>query len=362
MFKGIRRMSGRSCGKAAVIGAGIVGLFTAFKLREAGFEVEIYEKSVPGSGASTKNANVIHLIQPPPGKLRRVLALRGARLHRVYSSILGYRILDVPLILAATGLQESLILKMLKPLVEKVYGVKAYIVSGDRARDLEPALSDNVVSAMVIEGYGIVDSKEVISRLVKSLLENSVHIINVEAKALKAGPNIITSEGEIKGYNIVINAAGEDASRLARTLGDIIPTIKVPGLMTLHSKPRLRSIVARPPAGIKLERKGGGVIPQLDGKTLLGPTFGLRGSRGVSELRRIFNKLLSEDVGEPLKVVEGVRVIAVRGRDFKIRRSYREPHIIHLVGIESPGFTAAPSIAELVLEMAGCKKEGFNPP
>ena len=348
-------MSESPCGRAAVIGAGIVGLFTALKLREAGFEVEIYEKDRPGSGASTRNANVIHVIQPPPGRLRRILALRGARLYRMYSKMLGFRMVELPLILAAMRPREAFVLRLLKPIIERVYGVEAYIVSGDRARSLEPALSDNVNSAMIVEGYGVVDSREVIEALVRALLERGVDIINLEVKALKVGPSITTSEREFKGYDVIVNAAGEDASRLAMTVGDYIPTVAVPGLMTLHEKPRLKSIVARPPSSFKPESKGGGIIPQLDGTTLLGPTFGLRGGEGIRALYHAFRSLLFDDLGRPLKVVEGVRVVSVRGRDFKIRRSFREPRVIHLVGIESPGLTAAPAIAELVLEMVGCK-------
>jgi L-2-hydroxyglutarate oxidase LhgO len=39
--------------------------------------------------------------------------------------------------------------------------------------------------------------------------------------------------------------------------------------------------------------------------------------------------------------------------DFVIERDPRVPHMIHLVGMESPGLTAAPSVALQVAGMVG---------
>ncbi len=336
-------------GRVAVVGAGVVGLFTALALSASGFEVTVYEAERPGAGASTRNANVIHRIQPPPGRLRRRYALLGSRLHRVYSRILGYKIMSLPLVVAATNSVEEVALRLLPMALRRLYGVDAVIVRGDRARDVEPALSDKIRAAMVVEGYGVVDSGEVIERLLRELEASGVGVVPARVEALEPGPAVVLEDGSRVRYDYVVNSAGAEAARLASTLGDRFNVRLVPGLMAVYRGPRFRSIVSRLPTA---RSKGGAIIPQLDGSVIVGPTFGVVGDEGLAELRSRFGGLTSIELGEPHSTIVGLRAVSDR-RDFIIARSRREPRVIHLVGIESPGLTAAPAIAEEVASMLG---------
>ncbi len=344
-------MKSSSC-NVAVVGAGVVGLFTALQLASSGLHVEVYEKNRPGSGASTANANVIHLLQPPPGRLRRRLALEGSKLHRKYSKDLGYRLKETSLVLAATSIREKVALKLLSPTIRRLYGVKPQVISGDRARSLEPALSDKVVSAAIVEGYGIVDSKEVINMLVKRLSEMGVTIVRERVTSFGRGPYLVLESGVKVRYHFIVNSAGEEAARLASTLGENFRVSLVPGVMAVYKEPRVRSIVARPPLSLKPESKGGGVIPQLDGTTLLGPTYGQLGS--LESLGEKFMDLLNGRPRGLQAIIRGLRTVSSK-RDFHIAFSTQESRILNLIGIESPGLTAAPAIGHVVSRLIGSR-------
>ncbi|MGC9072196.1 MAG: FAD-dependent oxidoreductase, partial [Acidilobus sp.] len=52
--------------RAAVVGAGLAGLWTALRLARRGYEVTVYERDHPGYGASSRAAGIISLQLPVP--------------------------------------------------------------------------------------------------------------------------------------------------------------------------------------------------------------------------------------------------------------------------------------------------------
>ncbi|MCS7102675.1 MAG: FAD-dependent oxidoreductase, partial [Candidatus Korarchaeum sp.] len=110
--------------------------------------------------------------------------------------------------------------------------------------------------------------------------------------------------------------------------------------------------------------KGGAIMFTHDGKGLWGPNLRLTGSKedtstDEQDLETIlgkFSKLIKVDPGIPLKAYAGIRPIPPEN-DFLLEKRGR---IIHVLGTESPGFTASPTLAELVVRMledAGLKLE-----
>jgi L-2-hydroxyglutarate oxidase LhgO len=74
--------------EAVVIGAGVVGLSVARALAQQGREVLIIEKaSLIGSGASSRNSEVIHAgIYYPEGSLKAQLCLAGRQALYAYAA------------------------------------------------------------------------------------------------------------------------------------------------------------------------------------------------------------------------------------------------------------------------------------
>lgn len=349
----------------AIVGAGIVGLFTAYMVAEQlGYTIVVLEKEKePGMGVSARSANVIHVLQPPFNSLKSKLCLRGNMLYHRLAPELGFRVERTRTILATTKHSMKPIAWMLARILHRMLGrsYPVYYAPGRNVRDLEPEASDRIVAGVVIEGYGIVDYAELINALTRRVRENTELLLEAYVERIDTGSDntvLHTSMGEVKA-RVVVNAAGLYADDIARSASEPFYSIKpLKGVMSIHDSPRLRNILA-PLEISKKETKGGGAIPQANGSLLLGPNnAGIVSSKtdetyspeDLDWLRNRFQPLLSREIPLPRRIVVGLRP-TVEERDFIIEWSRRGAPIIHLVGIESPGLTAAPAIAEIVVEM-----------
>ncbi|WP_062661554.1 FAD-dependent oxidoreductase [Aeropyrum camini] len=320
----------------AVVGGGVVGLFTALNLAWSGYSVVVVEEMerVMG-GVSARSANVIHVLQTPFSSLKSRLCVEGNRLHYRLSPELGYRVVEAPLILAyrerykapAAAAVARLLPRLIpKPLHEPSGPeIRVAHVKGPMLRDLEPGLSDDVLGGVVVHGYGVVDYSGLSSSLEKRVRRLGEILVSspLTSAEERSGWMVLEAGESTLASRAVVNAAGLKSHLVARLLGDRVPEqTPVRGVMSLHRRPRLRSIVA--PLELRRgETKGGGAIPQADGSLLLGPNNAgptVIGDESYTRedlewLRLRFQPLLAEAVEEPDRVVVGLRPVAP-GRDF----------------------------------------------
>ncbi|MET1128268.1 MAG: FAD-dependent oxidoreductase [Thermoproteota archaeon] len=349
----------------AVVGAGVVGLFTAYTLAERlGYSVAVLEREkAPGLGVTARSANVIHVLQPPFNSLKSRLCLRGNALYRRLAGELGFRVIETRAILATTKRSMKPVAWVAARLLRRILPPEHRVMyaSGREVRDIEPEASDSVEAGVVVEGYGVVDHRELVGALARRVRRSAELLLGAEVKSIDAsreGAVLHTAADKVEA-RAVVNAAGLYADEVARLAGDPFYEVKpLKGVMSIHDGPKLRAILA-PLELSRKETKGGGAIPQTDGSLLLGPNNAGYASSKVDEaysqadlgwLRRRFQPLLSSGIPEPKRVIVGLRP-TVEKRDFIIEWSRRGAPVIHLVGIESPGLTAAPAIAEVVAEM-----------
>ncbi len=343
-----------------VVGAGVVGLFAAYRLARRGLSVAVVEeREGPGLGVTSRQANVIHVVQPPPWSLKSRLCLRGN--HSYFTWVREE--LDVKLrkhytLIAATTRHGYV--KLLT-----VYAVlRAWLPRSHRPRllrwreavELEPRLSDNVLAAIAIPGYGVADWRDVVSKLRRGLEELGVEQFygeKLNRAQRHSGGYVLETSGGLKIHaRFVVNAAGLYADEVAELLGHRVERIVArKGVILVYNTRVTENIVTsiEAPRG---RTKGGAVIPQLDGSTYVGPNLAGAtskndyswSSRDVEELQTRFQPLVSVKLGKPSRIIVGLRPSTRRG-DFIIKVT---GDAVHLVGIESPGFTAAPAIAEHV--------------
>ena len=341
---------------AIVVGAGVVGLFTALELAARGLQPGVLEALPgPGLGVTSASANVIHVAQPPFRGLRFETALEGNRAYRRLRGLLGFRMLEARAVLAARGPHARLLAWLAWRLLRsRLPPWASPRLAGWRTlSEVEPAISDGVGWGVVLDGYAVVDPLEVAAALARELESRGGWVeynTRVEAAGCR-GPVRVEAGGSEYRASVLVNAAGLGAGRVAGLCGHSAPAVRpIRGVMTLHSRPRVRAILAWIPARPRAETKGGGVIPQLDGSTLLGPTYPGAAPEGgeAGALASRFQGLLAEGLPPPSRVVSGYRP-AAGDREFHV---YAREAAVHLVGIESPGLTAAPALARIAAEKA----------
>lgn len=344
-----------------VVGGGAVGLFVASRLAESGLGVLVLEgEERLGAGATGRNANVIHVIQPPPGRSRRRLCVRGNMAYRALEEELGFRVKWMPLLLVAFNTVEeavgALAQKALSRVLPRGYGAR-YTPRGSLGpyRDSVPQAARG---ALVVEGYGVIDPwslLESLSRRLESLggwIRTGERVEGLEVRGERV---LVRAGGSEYEARLLVNAAGAYSDDLARMTGDSFGIRPYKGVMVSYSGPRLDAILARMPLSPIRATKGGGAIPQLDGSLLLGPSFAPASGKDdysytpgeAASVERAHSRLLPEPPGRLRGVKVGIRPTSP-GREFIITRSRLTSRVIHLAGIESPGLTAAPAIAEEV--------------
>jgi len=349
--------------EVAVIGAGIIGLTIAYRLASLNKRVLVIEKEQePGRGITSGQANVIHVIQLPFGSLKSKLARRGNAMYNDLCRELGVKLNRVPSLLVVRGwLRLPILFFVYLYLKLELQGqFKIQLVRGKRLRMIEPLLADGISGGIVVNGYGTVDAQSLVLKLKEAAEERgAVFRFGRELNSCtRDGESTLlkTIGGDVKAV-FVVNAAGlysDDIARmLGRDLGKLEPGL---GVMAVYSGLGLKAIVAPLPLSIGSRTKGGAIIPATDGTTIVGPTLRVARSKeehGHTEedlalLRSKFRPLLKEE-GKLVRVYTGVRPLSPT-RDFIIDFDDTKK-AVNLVGIESPGLTAAPAIAELVVGM-----------
>jgi len=347
----------------AVVGAGVIGLVIAHRLSKLGKRVVIIEKQAePGRGVTAGQANVIHVVQLPFGSLKSRLARKGNAMYDELCRELGVKLNRVPALLVVKGWSRLpalfAVYLYLKLELRGKFGVR--VMRGRTLQRMEPLLADDIKGGIVVQGYGTIDSKALMSRLEKTTEGlGGEFMFGCELTSVKAEDGVIllnTTGGEVRA-RFVVNAAGlysDDVSTmLGRDLGRLEPGL---GVMAVYSELGVKSIVAPLPLSVGSRTKGGAIIPATDGTVIFGPTLRVADSKEESAfkdedlevLKSKFGPLLKSE-GKLQRVYTGVRPMSPTG-DFVVDFD-RERKIVNLVGIESPGLTAAPAIAEMVEKM-----------
>jgi glycerol-3-phosphate dehydrogenase len=171
---------------------------------------------------------------------------------------------------------------------------------------------------------------------------------------------VTAADGRAVSASRVINAAGLYADRISAMLGAeefAITPRKGEEFLLDRNSPAYTSRVVFPVPGA--ETKGMLVIPTVEGTTMVGPTAILQDdkedlstSRGNFErvfasARRLVPVVSERDI---ITSFAGLRPV-MEGEDFFIQQSGIVSGLIQVAGIQSPGLTAAPAIADYVKDI-----------
>lgn len=356
-----------------VIGGGVVGCGVARLLSAYQADVLVVERGHDvAEGASKANSGIVHAgFDAKPGSLKARLNVRGSQMYGALC-----RELSVPYgqpgALVVCFAQED------QPAIEALYaqgqenGVEGLeMLTGAQALALEPQLNPDVVCALHAPTSGLVSPYELTYALADHAALNGVQFcLNTEVSAIVAqgdGYVLHTSQGDIQA-KVVVNCAGIGSAALHNQLSmeklEIIPR-KGEYYLLDRQQPWLfsRTLFQAPtPMG-----KGVLVTPTVHGNLLLGPTAtdvqdGLDVSTTAEALAFVKSKACLTWPAESLRTLittfAGVRAHEAMG-DFIVGPLAGRQGIYEAIGIESPGLSAAPAIAELLAAQIA-KTEGLH--
>jgi len=372
-----------------IIGGGVVGCAIAAELSKKWQDVFVVERFPRvGMATSTRNSGVIHSgIYYSPGSLKARHCLQGNALTFAFCKEHNVPHRRTGKLVVATETREEAALDALykRGRDNGVEGLR--LIGPAEIREREPHIAG--ITALDVPSTGIVSAEELVRAYARVAVEQNAHIVTraqvmslePTAKAIRVGirvgENVNTYPGqdeiaaqETIEARCVINAAGLYADDVAALIGNhswkIYP---VRGEYCEVRGPR-RSLIN----GLVYP------LPHADGLSLgmhftktiwdtvlIGPTARYvkvkddyeRDRLTVADFAEGARILVPEITGDDLQLAySGLRPKLVPPdqhgmADFVIERDARVPQMIHLVGMESPGLTAAPSVARQVAGMVG---------
>ena len=352
-----------------VIGAGVIGCAIARELAKFKIETVLLEKETDvGSGVSKGNSGVLHTgLYYPKGSLKAKLCVEGRLMFPELA-----KQLDVPYefcgkhVIAQTE-EELEDLEDLKAIGEG-NGVQGLtIISGEELKKREPRL--DALYALYSSVAGIFPPYLFTIALAENALSNGVKIhVNTEVSSIKHVSNVykVTTNQGIFYADIVVNSAGLYADRISTMIGldnyKLYPCRGEYLILDKNCRDLINSMVYPVPpriAGVL----GVHLTPTLDGNILIGPSEefinGREDARTTKEkIRELVEGAKSLLPSIPLnQVIYGFSAVRSKitppeekgSRDFIIREDVE--NFINMIGMESPGLTASPAIAKLVVQM-----------
>lgn len=346
-----------------VIGAGVVGCSIARELSKYNLDVLVVEKNSDVSeGISKGNSGIVHAgYNEKIGTLKAKLNIEGNKIFDDLSRELQFPLKRNGAFILAFKDEEMKTLESLKENGEKLGVEGLEILTREEALNIEPNLNKEIVGVLSVKTSGIVSPYEMTIALAENAAENGVEfklnskVTNIEK--ISEGYKVTLNNKEVVSGKIIINASGLEGAFLnnliSMTKREINPVKgeyclfdKVAGAMinkTLFQVPNKLS-------------KGVLVTPTAEGNLLVGPNAvegrTLETSReGIDEILDKSKKSLEElPVARILNTFSGIRPKTKEG-DFIIEEVEDAKNFINVIGIDSPGLTAAPAIGVYVVNM-----------
>lgn len=352
-----------------VIGAGVVGAMCARELAKYQLKVCILEKENDvAMGATKANSAIVHAgFDAEPGTLKALLNVKGSEMMPTVAKELGVKYQNNGSLVIGFSDADK---EKIQELYERgcANGVKNLsVLDSEAVHQLEPNLSDNVICALYAPTGSIICPYELTVAAIGNAMDNGVDLkLNFEVTEIKSTNDgyTIFSGNEKVLTRMVINAAGLYSDTIAQMIGDssfsVSPRKGEYILMDKTCGKLVKHTIFRTP-----NEMGKGILisPTVDGNLLAGPTsVNIDEKDNKDTSAEGFNQIImqaNENVnGVPFRQTItsfcGLRAVGSTG-DFIITSP--KNGFVHAAGIESPGLSASPAIAEYIVEIM--KKQGY---
>ncbi len=346
-----------------IIGAGVVGGLTAHALAKYDLKVCILEKENDVAMGSTKaNSAIVHAgFDAAPGSLKAQLNVQGAQMMKNLCQDLGVKYRQNGSLVVGFDEDDR---KMIDSLLErgKSNGVaQLQVIGKEQLQQLEPNISGKAICALCAPTGAIVCPYELTVASIGNAMDNGTHLkCNFAVRNItktKDGYLIASDNDQVQG-RFVINCAGLYSDEIAKLAGDdsfnVHPRKGEYILLDKECGSLVSHTIFRVPSKMG---KGILITPTVDGNLLLGPTsVDIQSKENKNTSEDGFAEIISKSreslptvpLGKAITSFCGLRAVGSTG-DFIITSP--EQGFINAAGIESPGLSASPAIAEYITEM-----------
>lgn len=200
--------------QVAVVGAGIVGLCTAYALVERGVGVRVYEQGVPGNGQSGGESRIFRHAHDDPRLVE--LARQSRATYREWAERLGVELVSGDGAVALGPKVEGHL-----PLLRDAGVAARRIDAGELAQRI-PLLAGYDGAAMLDEAGGSIRTTATVGAL-RGALGDALVADEVVAVRPVGGEVEVRSGGRTDRYGAVVVCAGRGTARLAKSVGLSLP-------------------------------------------------------------------------------------------------------------------------------------------
>ena len=355
-----------------IIGGGISGCSIARELMRSRLSVLVIDKEADVAiQASGRNDGEVHPgVDLNKGSLKQSYVVRG---NRMYDRIC--RELDVPF--ERCGQYVGFFDPKLRPIVEAYAWQRRHICGVDDTRVIsrdelvhgEKHLNPEFAFALFNPMAGVVSPYQLTIAYAENAIANGAGFsLNTVATAMEVKDGRIVSVTTNRGTvypKVVINAAGVFADDVAGMARDRFYSIHPRRGTDLIMDRKAGALVRSVASWKDLKRsashsKGGGIIHTPSGNLLIGPdavetyekeNYATNRSSVDAIMAKQKRTAPALDGRDIITYFTGVRAADFE-EDFIIEPGRRTNNLIHVAGIQSPGLTTAPAVAEDVSAMA----------
>lgn len=360
-----------------IIGAGVIGGAVARELSKYKLDICIVEKcSDVAMGATRANSAIVHAgFDAKEGSLKAKLNVMGSEMMEDYARELGVKYKRNGSLVVGFSDEDKKTLEELLVRGEKNGVRDLKVLSREEILKIEPSVGEGVTCALHAPTGAIICPYELCMATVGNAMDNGADLkLNFEVKSIEKTDEgyKVSSDKETIYAKYVINCAGVYSDAVAKMAGDesfeIIPRRGEYMLLDKECGNLVSHTIFRCPSKMG---KGILVSPTVDGNLLLGPTAEniedkedkSTTAAGLAKVRMQATEQVSGiNFGKIITSFTGLRSVGSTG-DFIINE---KDGFINAAGIESPGLSSAPAIAQYVrelIEASGAKlvkKDSFN--